>query len=150
MNDKLLNITMTIFFASIIINGLLLMVSMTPGGGWITGLPRDDLGYSGSNNYTVVSPDGFISNTPQSQDASSFNPFEIVTGAGNTLLGGINALNLIISGLFLLEITFFNLSVWFPLFSPFFLSLAALILGAKLLLIGYGASILLSPITGRR
>jgi len=98
---------------------------------------------------------GFISNTSQSQDASSFNPFVIV---GNfigdivsTVFAGINALNFLVMGLFAMEVIFvmfFKMASWFPIFSPILLGLSALILGAKFLLIGYFGSILLKSVLG--
>jgi hypothetical protein len=144
MNDRLLNFVTIIFFASIIINGILLMVAATPNGAAMGGLANSDLQYTALGG-TVEKPDGFISNTSQSQDASSFNPFTV-----NSLFAGINAINFIIQGLFLLEIVFVNIAGWFPIFAPILLGVAGIILGAKLLLIGYAGSILLSAITGKR
>ncbi len=147
MNDKLLNFVTIIFFASIIINGFLLMLSATPSGAWITNdnLTNDTLQYSGMGGQDVTTTDGFISNTSQSQDASSFNPFSI-----EGVLAGVNAFNFLIAGLFLLEQIFVRFSGWFPIFAPLFLSMAGLLIGAKILLIGYFGSVLLSAILGRR
>jgi len=147
MNDKLLNFVTIIFFASIIINGFLLMLSATPSGAWITNdnLTNDTLQYSGMGGQDVTTTDGFISNTSQSQDASSFNPFSI-----EGVLAGVNAFNFLIAGLFLLEQIFVRFSGWFPIFAPLFLSMAGLLIGAKILLIGYFGSVLLSSILGRR
>ena len=153
MNDKLLNIAMIVFFASILINGLLIMVSLTPEGSFITGWTNDSsngLGYSDLKEYSINTPDGFISNTAQSQDSSSFNPFEIIDRLGKTVFAGVNAVNLLIMGFFLLEMVFFNMSLWFPIFSPIFLAVAGLVIGSKLLLIGYAGSVLLNAIMGRR
>jgi len=95
MNDKLLNFVTIIFFASIIINGLLIMVTMTPAGSWITDrdITNDTLQYNSMSKYSTETTDGFISNTSQSQDASSFNPFTIISNIGNSILAGINAFN---------------------------------------------------------
>jgi hypothetical protein len=152
MNDKLLNFVTIIFFASIIINGLLIMVTMTPAGSWITDrdITNDTLQYNSMSKYSTETTDGFISNTSQSQDASSFNPFTIISNIGNSILAGINAFNFLAQGLFMLELVFFRFSAWFPLFAPIFLSIAGIVLGAKLLLIGYFGSVLLSSILGRR
>jgi len=153
MNDKLLNIAMIVFFASILINGMLIMVSLTPSGGFIvdwTGSNNNKLSYSDINNYSLATPDGFLSNTAQSQDASSFNPFEILDQFGKTVFAGVNAINMLIIGFFLLEVMFYNLATWFPIFSPILLAVAGLIVGAKLLLIGYAGSVLLNAIMGRR
>ena len=153
MNDKLLNITMVIFFASILINGLLIMVSLSPGGSFITGMTgnaSNELNYTDLKDYSINTPDGFLSNTAQSQDASGFNPFEIVNNIGNTVFAGVHAINLLIAGFFLLELVFFNMSGWFPIFSPIFLAIAGLVIGSKLLLIGYAGSVLLNAIMGRR
>jgi len=152
MNDKLLNIAMIIFFAGIIINAMLIMVSLTPAGGVILGLTRTDLQYDAlEGNCTLASQDGFISNTPQSQDASSFSTIKCVNDSGGIdIFAGINAINMLFLGIFLLEAVFFNLSTWFPIFSPIFLAVAGVVLGAKILLIGYAGSILLNALFGRR
>lgn len=151
LNDKFLNLAMLIFFAGIIINGLLLMVALTPAGGTIIGLTRTDLTYDSLSDSCVLStPSGFLSNTPQSQDASSFNPIECRQASGIDIFAGLHAINSILLGLFLLEAVFFTLSYWFPIFSPILLSIAAIFVGAKLLLIGYAGSILLNSIFGRR
>jgi len=147
LNDKLLNFVTIIFFASIIINGFLLMISATPSGAWITGtnLTNDNLNYSSLGGQNIDTTEGFISNTSQSQDASSFNPFSI-----DGVLAGVNAFNFLIAGLFLIEMVFVRFATWFPLFAPLFLGIAGILLGAKILLIGYFGSVLLSAILGRR
>jgi len=153
MNEKILNIAMIIFFASILINGVLVMISLTPSGSFITGFTgasSNELTYSELKQYSINTPDGFISNTAQSQDASSFNPFEIINNLGKTVFAGIHAINLLLMGFFLLELVFFNMSGWFPIFAPILLAVAGLIIGAKLLLIGYAGSVLLNAIMGRR
>ena len=129
------------------------MISLTPSGGMITGWTNNssnNLSYSDLNTYSINTPDGFISNTAQSQDASSFNPFEIINNLGKTVFAGVHAMNLLIMGFFLLEMMFVNLSSWFSIFSPIFLALAGLIIASKLLLIGYAGSVLLNAIMGRR
>ena len=153
MNDKLLNIAMIIFFAGIIINALLIMISLTPSGGVILGLTRTDLQYDSlGGNCVLADQDGFISNTQQSQDASSFSTIKCVnsTTGGVDIFAGINAINMMFLGIFLLETVFFNMASWFPIFSPIFLALAGIVLGAKILLIGYAGSILLNALFGRR
>lgn len=153
MNDKLLNIAMIVFFSSILINGMLIMVSLTPSGSFIldwTGSSENNLGYDNMKDYSLNTPDGFLSNTAQSQDASSFNPFEILDQFGKTVFAGLNAINMLIIGFFLLEIMFYNMATWFPIFNPILLAVAGLIVGAKLLLIGYAGSVLLNSIMGRR
>ena len=152
MNDKLLNISMIIFFAGILINALLIMISLTPSGGAILGLTRSDLQYDSlSGNCTLASQDGFISNTQQSQDASSFSTIKCSNSSGGIdIFAGINAINMLLLGVFLLETVFFNMSVWFPIFSPIFLAIAGVVIGAKILLIGYAGSILLNSLFGRR
>ena len=145
MNDKLLTFTIIIFFAGIIINGLLLMISATPSGAWIVGITNPDLQYDQINDVSLTEPNGFISNTSQSQDVSSFNPFSL-----DGIFAGVKAFNFIIQGLFLLEFLFWQLSIWFPVFSPILLAVAALFAGSKLLLIGYGFSVLLKALTGGR
>jgi len=151
MNDKLLNISMVIFFAGIIINAMLIMVSTTPNGGIILGLTRSDLQYDSlKGSCTLSTPDGFISNTQQSQDASSFNPIECTTATGFDIFAGINAINMLFLGFFLLEVVFFNMAIWFGIFSPVFLAMAGIFVGAKLLLLGYAGSILLKALFGGR
>lgn len=145
MNEKVLNLAIIILFASIIINSILLMLSFTPSGGWIIGLTSNDLSYDSLKGTSNDVPEGFISNTSQSQDASSFNPFSI-----DGLLAGVYGINLIISGLFLLEMIFFKFSVEFVVFAPIFLGLATILIGSKLLLVAYAGSVLLNAITGRR
>jgi len=153
MNDKLLNIAMIIFFAGILINALLIMISLTPSGGVILGLTRTDLQYDSlGGQCTLVDQEGFISNTQQSQDASSFSSIKCVnegTGGFN-IFAGIVAINMLFLGIFLLETVFFNMALWFPIFSPFFLAIAGIVVGAKVLLIGYAGSILLNALFGRR
>jgi hypothetical protein len=153
MNDKLLNIAMIVFFASIIINALLIMISLTPSGGILIGLTRTDLQYDSlSGNCVLTTQDGFISNTQQSQDASSFSTIKCKnpTTGGADIFAGINAINALFLGIFLLETVFFNMATWFPIFSPIFLAIAGLVLGVKILLIGYAGSILLNALFGRR
>ena len=152
MNDKLLNIAMIIFFAGIMINAMLIMVSLTPAGGVILGLTRSDLQYDSlGGNCVLADQDGFISNTQQSQDASSFSTIKCVNDAGGVdIFAGINAINMMFLGIFLLETVFFNMASWFPIFSPIFLAIAGVVLGAKILLIGYAGSILLNALFGRR
>jgi hypothetical protein len=147
MNDKLLTFVLIIFFSSIIINGLLLMVSATPSGAWITSnnFISNDLQYGKLNEKSISTPDGFISNTSQSQDASSFNPFTL-----DGVLAGVFSINLLISGLFLLEKIFWQLSLAFPIFSPILLSVASIFIASKLLLVGYAGSALINAILGRR
>ena len=145
MNDKLLTFTIIVFFAGIIINGLLLMLSFTPSGAWIVEITNPDLQYSELNGVTATTPDGFISNTSQSQDTSSFNPLSL-----DGVFAGVKAFNFIIQGLFLLEFLFWQLSIWFPVFSPILLALAGVFAGSKILLIGYGFSVLLKALTGGR
>jgi len=157
MNDKLLNFAMLIFFASILGNGALLMLADTPSGSWILGdTPSESLTttltYQDLNGFNVQTNDGFIANSNQSQDASSFNPFVIIGNflgqAVNTVFAGINAMNFIIVGLFAMESIFFRMSGWFPIFSPILLGLAAILLGVKFLLIGYFGSVLLKTVLG--
>jgi len=152
MNDKLLNIAMIVFFAGIIINALLIMISLTPSGGVILGLTRADLQYNSlGGQCTLVDQDGFISNTAQSQDASSFSTIKCQNSSGGfDIFAGIAAINMLFLGIFLLETVFFNMSVWFPIFSPIFLAIAGVVVGAKILLIGYAGSILLNALFGRR
>lgn len=123
------------------------MIAMTPSGAWVTGtnLASDSLSYDSLGGQDVVTTDGFISNTSQSQDASSFNPFSL-----EGVLAGVNAFNFFIAGLFLIEMVFVRFAGWFPLFAPLFLGIAGILLGAKILLIGYFGSVLLSAILGRR
>ena len=157
MNDKLLNFAMLIFFASILGNGALLMLADTPSGSWILGdTPSESLTttltYQDLNGFNVQTNDGFIANSNQSQDASSFNPFVIIGNflgqAVNTVFAGINAMNFIIVGLFAMESIFFRMSGWFPIFAPILLGLAAILLGVKFLLIGYFGSVLLKTVLG--
>ena len=157
MNDKLLNFAMLIFFASILGNGALLMLADTPSGSWILGdTPSESLTttltYQDLNGFNVKTNDGFIANSNQSQDASSFNPFVIIGNfvgqAIKTVFAGINAMNFIIVGLFAMESIFFRMSGWFPIFSPILLGLAAILLGVKFLLIGYFGSVLLKTVLG--
>ena len=157
MNDKLLNFAMLIFFASILGNGALLMLADTPGGTWIIGdTPSESLTttltYQDLNGFNVKTNDGFIANSNQSQDSSSFNPFVIIGNflgqAVNTVFAGINAMNFILMGLFAMESIFFRMSGWFPIFSPILLGLAAILLGVKFLLIGYFGSVLLKTVLG--
>ena len=153
MNDKLLNIAMIIFFAGIFINALLIMISLTPSGGVILGLTRADLQYDSlGGQCTLTTQDGFISNTQQSQDASSFSTIKCTntTTGGFDIFAGINAINMMFLGMFLLETVFFNMAMWFPIFSPIFLAVAGVVVGAKVLLIGYAGSILLNALFGRR
>lgn len=150
MNDKLMNIAMTIFFASIIINGFLGMLLLTPGGSAVLGLNDSALDYDSLKQNELSAPSGFISNTAQSQDASSFNPVQFVSDLFGSVLVGVNAINWLIQGFFLLEMVFVTLASWFPVFSPIFLSFAGIILGSKILLIGYAGSVLLKAITGGR
>ena len=152
MNDKLLNIAMIIFFAGILINALLLMISLTPSGGVILGLTRADLQYDSLGGQCVLTEqDGFISNTQQSQDASSFSTIKCAnTTGGFDIFAGINAINMLFLGMFLLETVFWNMAMWFPIFSPIFLAVASIVVGAKLLLICYAGSILLNSLFGRR
>ena len=112
MNDKLLNFAMLIFFASILGNGALLMLANTPSGTWILGDTTSEsltttLTYQDLNGFNVKTNDGFIANSNQSQDSSSFNPFVIIGNflgqAVNTVFAGINAMNFIIVGLFAME-----------------------------------------------
>ena len=147
LNDRLLNLAMLIFFASIICNGMLIMLALTPSGGFISdiGLTNTELQYNSMNGYELDNPDGFISNTSQSQDDAGFNPFTV-----GSLFAGVNAFNFLVLGLFMMETVFFRFSLWFPIFSPIFLSVAAVLVGAKLLLIGYFGSVLLNSILGRR
>jgi hypothetical protein len=100
----------------------------------------------------VTNQNGFISNTQQSQDASSFSVIKCNNAAtgGVDIFAGINAINMLFLGIFLLETIFWNMSVWFPIFSPIFLAIAGTALGAKVLLIGYAGSILLNALFGRR
>ena len=157
MNDKLLNFAMLIFFASILGNGALLMLADTPSGSWILGdTPSESLTttltYQDLNGFNVKTNDGFIANSNQSQDASSFNPFVIIGNflgkATKTVFAGISALNFILMGLFAMESIFFRMSGWFPIFSPILLGLAAILLGVKFLLIGYFGSVLLKTVLG--
>jgi len=155
MNDKLLNFAMLLFFASILGNGALLMLAETPEGGWIdTGNTKvtNNVTYNDFNGFGLETNDGFITNTSQSQDSSSFNPFVIVgnfvDGAINTLFAGINAMNFILMGLFAMEVIFFKMAIWFPIFSPILLGISALLLGVKFLLIGYFGSVLLKTVLG--
>ena len=157
MNDKLLNFAMLIFFASILGNGALLMLANTPSGTWILGDTTSEsltttLTYQDLNGFNVKTNDGFIANSNQSQDSSSFNPFVIIGNflgqAVNTVFAGINAMNFIIVGLFAMESIFFRMSGWFPIFSPILLGLAAILLGVKFLLIGYFGSVLLKTVLG--
>ena len=157
MNDKLLNFAMLIFFASILGNGALLMLADTPSGTWILGdTPSEslttNLTYQDLNGFNVKTNDGFIANSNQSQDSSSFNPFVIfgnfVGQATKTVFAGNNAMNFIIVGLFAMESIFFRMSGWFPIFSPILLGLAAILLGVKFLLIGYFGSVLLKTVLG--
>jgi len=152
MNDKLLNIATVIFFAGILINALLIMISLTPSGGIILGLTRPDLRYNSlGGQCTLTNQGGFISNTHQSQDASSFSTIKCINETGGAdLFAGIKAINMIFLGMFLLETVFFNMAVWFPIFSPIFLAMAGTVIGAKVLLIGYAGSILLNSLFGRR
>lgn len=150
MNDKLLNLATLIFFASILGNGMLIMLSLTPGGALVTGLTNDDLGYNNLDSQSYQTTPGFISNTSQSQDVSSFNPLQIVNDAGAILFAGINALNFVIIGLCAIEVVFVKMSGWFPIFAPILLSVAGVLLGVKALVIGYFLSILLKAITGGR
>ena len=157
MNDKLLNFAMLIFFASILGNGALIMLANTPSGTWILGDTTNEsltttLTYQDLNGFDVKTNDGFIANSNQSQDASSFNPFVIIGNfvdqATKTVFAGINAMNFIIVGLFAMESIFFRMSGWFPIFSPILLGLAAILLGVKFLLIGYFGSVLLKTVLG--
>jgi len=153
MNDKLLNIIMVIFFASILINGMLIMVSLTPSGGVILGLTRADLQYDSlGGQCTLATPEGFISNTQQSQDASSFSTIKCVNTStgGVDIFAGVTAINMLFLGIFLLETVFFNMALWFPIFSPIFLAVAGIVVGAKILLIGYAGSILINALWARR
>ena len=158
MNDKILNFAMLIFFASILSNGALMMISSTPNGGWIIGddgsspIANDKLSYNSLNGFDINNNEGFISNTSQSQDDSSFNPFVIVGNfvgdVTGTFLAGINAFNFIITGLFTIEFIFFILSAKFPLFAPILLGVSALLLGVKFMVIGYFGSVLLKSVLG--
>ena len=157
MNDKLLNFAMLIFFASILGNGALIMLANTPSGTWILGDTTNEslttnLTYQDLNGFNVKTNDGFITNSNQSQDASSFNPFVIIGNflgqATKTVFAGINAMNFIIVGLFAMESIFFRMSGWFPIFAPILLGLAAILLGVKFLLIGYFGSVLLKTVPG--
>ena len=157
MNDKLLNFAMLIFFASILGNGALIMLANTPSGTWILGDTTNEsltttLTYQDLNGFDVKTNDGFIANSNQSQDASSFNPFVIIGNfvgqATKTVFAGINAMNFILMGLFAMESIFFRMSGWFPIFSPILLGLAAILLGVKFLLIGYFGSVLLKTVLG--
>lgn len=154
MNDKLLNFATLIFFASILGNGALIMLANTPGGAWISNLTTTELEYDSLDSFSVETSDGFITNTSQSQDDSSFNPFKIIgdafTGIVNTTFAGINALNFIIMGLFAMEIIFVTMAGWFVIFAPILLGLAGLLLGVKFLLIGYFGSVLLKTVLGGR
>lgn len=145
-----MNIVLVIFFSGIIINGILLMISLTPAGGTILGFTNSDLQYDNLKGYSNKTPDGFLSNTSQSQDASSFNPWLIVTNTGQSLLAGIASINLLLQALFMLESVFYNLGLWFPIFLPIFWGIATIFLGSKILLIGYAGSVLLNAILGRR
>jgi len=158
MNDKILNFAMLIFFSSILCNGVLMMLSETPNGGWIVGadgsdpLANNKLSYDSLSGFDINNNDGFISNTSQSQDDSSFNPFVIIGsfigGVTGTFLAGINAFNFIITGLFATEFIFIILSSKLPLFSPILLGVSALLLGVKFMVIGYFGSVLLKSILG--
>jgi len=158
MNDKLLNFAMLIFFASILGNGALIMLADTPSGTWILGdtvnesLVTNEIQYDSLDGFDVKTNDGFIANSNQSQDASSFNPFVIIGNfvgqATKTVFAGINAMNFILMGLFAMESIFFRMSGWFPIFSPILLGLAAILLGVKFLLIGYFGSVLLKTVLG--
>jgi len=131
---------MLIFLASIVGNGALLMLAETPSGSWINdgsnkSITTNQLGHDSLSGFELEENTGFISNTSQSQDASSFNPFVIV---GNfvgdivsTVFAGINALNFLDNGFVCNGINFFKMASWFPIFSPILLGLSALILGAK-------------------
>jgi len=143
---------MIIFFAGILINALLIMISLTPSGGVILGLTRADLQYDSLGGQCELNTqDGFISNTQQSQDASSFSTIKCVNPDGGfDIFAGINAINMLFLGVFLLEAVFFNMASWFPIFSPIFLAVAGAVIGAKVLLIGYAGSILLNSLFGRR
>jgi len=150
MNDRLLNMVTLIFFASIICNGALIMLSLTPAGGFITGLTNDNVSYSTLNANTTTTTDGFISNTSQSQDAAAYNPFQIITAAGTTILAGVGAIQMLFNGLFLMEFIFIWFASEFVIFAPILLAIAAVLVGIKLLLIGYAGSVLLNAILGRR
>jgi len=155
MNDKLLNFAMLVFFASILGNGALLMLADTPGGAKIsTGETQvtNSITYQDFNGFSVQTNDGFITNTSQSQDSSSFNPWvifgNVVGGVAQTVFAGINALNFILLGLFAMELIFFKMAIWFPIFSPILLGVSALLLAVKFLLIGYFGSVLLKTVLG--
>ena len=158
MNDKILNFAMLIFFASILSNGALIMMSTTPNGAWIVGdegsdpLANEKLSYGSLSGFDINNNEGFISNTSQSQDDASFNPFVIVGsfigGVTGTFLAGINAFNFIITGLFATEFIFLKMASRFPLFSPILLGISALLLGVKFMVIGYFGSVLLKSILG--
>ncbi len=158
MNDKLLNFAMLIFFASILGNGALIMLANTPSGAWILGdtggeaLTTRAIDYDSLGGFELETNDGFIANSNQSQDASSFNPFVIIGnffgGVSKTVFAGINAMNFVLMGLFAMETIFFRMSSWFPIFAPILLGLAAVLLGVKFLLIGYFGSVLLKTVLG--
>jgi hypothetical protein len=155
MNDKLLNISMIIFFAGMLINALLIMISLTPNGNIIYNLTIVGLEYDTlSNNCTLAEQQGFISNTQQSQDASSFSTIKCINPNDSVNVGdifaGVNAVNQLFLGMFLLETVFYNMGRWFPIFLPIFWGLASVAVGAKILLIGYAGSILLNALFGRR
>jgi len=158
MNDKQLNFAMLIFFASILGNGALIMLSITPGGAWITdasggdSLASTDLTHESLSGFDVENSEGFISNTSQSQDDASFNPFMVIGSffgaVTKAVLPGINALNFIITGLFAMELIFLRMSGWFPLFAPILLGISALMLVVKFMVIGYFGSVLLKSVLG--